>query len=86
MGEVVLIKNDLLPRGRWKIARIVKVTPGADGVVRRVVLQPPYNNLTPDTKRNKLSEVINRPPRLLVPLECEVDNMELEVDQEDNSG
>ena len=86
VGEVVLIKNDLLPRGRWKIARIIKVTPGPDGVVRRVVLQPPYQNLTPNTKRNKPSEVINRPPRLLVPLECEVDNLEQEVDREDNSG
>ena len=74
VGEVVLIKNDLLPRGRWKIARIIEVTPGRDGVVRRVLLQPPYKNLTRDRKRNKLSEVISRPPRLLVPLECEVDN------------
>ena len=85
VGEVVLIKNDLLPRGRWKIAQVVKVTPGADGVIRRVELQPPYLNLTPDTKRNKPSEIINRPPRLLVPLECEVDTVvDNTVDQEDN--
>lgn len=87
VGEVVLIKNDLLPRGRWKIARVIKVTPGPDGVVRRVELQPPYHNLTPDTKKNKPSEVINRPPRLLVPLECEVDNTNpVNVEQEDTNG
>ena len=74
VGEIVLIKHDVLPRGRWKIARIVKVTPGPDGVVRRVELQPPYQNLTPDVKRNKPSEIMFRPPRLLIPLECEVDN------------
>ena len=82
IGEVVLIKNDLLPRGRWKIARIVNVTPGPDGVVRRVELQPPYQNLTPDTKKNKPSETMFRPPRLLVPLECEVDKNNID-DQED---
>ena len=79
---MVLIKNDILPRGRWKIARIVNVTPGPDGVVRRVELQPPYLNLTPDVKRNKPSETMFRPPRLLVPLECEVDKVNLD-DQED---
>ena len=78
VGEVVLIKNDLLPRGRWKIARVVEVTPGKDGVIRRVLLQPPYKNLTRDKKRNKLSEIISRPPRLLVPLECEVDNTNMD--------
>ena len=84
VGEVVLIKNDLLPRGRWKIAQVVEVTPGSDGIVRRVALQPPYKNLTPDTKKNKPSELIYRPPRLLVPLECEVDKDNLvDVDGED---
>ena len=78
VGEVVLIKNDLLPRGRWKIARIVEVTPGRDGVIRRVLLQPPYKNLTRDKKRNKPSEIISRPPRLLVPLECEVDSTNMD--------
>ena len=83
VGEVVLIKNDILPRGRWKIARIVNVTPGPDGVVRRVELQPPYQHLTPDTKKNKPSETMFRPPRLLVPLECQVDKSISDV-QEDN--
>ena len=74
VGEVVLIKNDKMPRGRWKIARVKSVTPGRDGVIRRVELQPAYNNLSPDTKKNEPSEVLYRPPRLLIPLECEVDN------------
>ena len=69
MGEMVLIKNDKLPRGRWKIARVAKVTPGPDGVIRRVELKLPHSD-----KRNSQDE-LNRPPRLLVPLECEVDQM-----------
>ena len=67
VGEVVLVKNDMLPRGRWKIARVSKLTPGPDGVVRRVELKLP-----PSDKKNSPDE-LNRPPRLLVPLECEVD-------------
>ena len=69
MGEMVLIKNDKLPRGRWKIARVAKVTPGPDGVIRRVELK-----LLHSDKRNSQDE-LNRPPRLLVPLECEVDQI-----------
>ena len=67
IGEVVLVKNDKLPRGRWKIARVANVTPGPDGVVRRVELKLPH------TEGNSPDELY-RPPRLLVPLECEVDS------------
>ena len=66
IGEVVLVKNDKLPRGRWKIARVANVTPGPDGVIRRVELKLPH------TEGNSPDELY-RPPRLLVPLECEVD-------------
>jgi hypothetical protein len=74
IGELVLVKNDKLPRGRWKIARVIKVTPGSDGVVRRVELKLPCTE-----PRTELS----RPPRLLVPFECEVDKYD---DQENNLG
>jgi hypothetical protein len=74
VGEIVLVKNDKLQRGQWKIGRVIKVTPGPDGIIRRVELQLPY------TDQKNGYDKMNRPPRLLVPLECEVDN---EV-QEDN--
>ena len=69
VGEVVLIKHDVLQRGDWKIARVVKVTPGPDGVIRRVEVKLPTSD------RKNTPEVLYRPPRLLVPLECEVDKL-----------
>ena len=68
VGELVLIKNDKLQRGQWKIGRVDKVTPGQDGVVRRVEL------ILPTRDRNGDFDRLNRPPRLLVPFECQVDN------------
>ena len=80
VGEVVLVKHDVLPRGCWKIAKVVKVTPGPDGVVRRVELRLPIS------EHRNTHETMYRPPRLLVPLECEVDNNnKLDVDQEDTN-
>ena len=34
VGELVLLQDDDLKRGRWPLARITKVMPGQDGVVR----------------------------------------------------
>ena len=70
VGEVVLIKHDILPRGQWKIGRVTEVTPGPDGVIRRVILKLPY------TDKKNGSDELRRPPRLLVPLECEVDKVD----------
>ena len=67
IGELVLIKNDKLQRGQWKLGRVDKVTPGTDGIIRRVEL------ILPQKDKNGIHDRLNRPPRLLVPLECEVD-------------
>ena len=40
VGDVVLLVTDNnLPRGRWPLARVVKVFPGSDGRVRTVELK-----------------------------------------------
>lgn len=39
VGTMVLVKNDNRPPNHWAIARVSKVHPGADGVVRVVTLQ-----------------------------------------------
>lgn len=39
LSDVVLIIDDKLPRGRWKLAKIVEITPGRDNKVRSVMLQ-----------------------------------------------
>lgn len=34
VGQIVLIKNDLLPPGKWALGRIIKKYPGTDGICR----------------------------------------------------
>ena len=58
----------MVDRGQWKIGRVAKLTPGPDGIIRRVELKLPY------TDKKNGSDKMNRPPRLLVPLECQVDS------------
>jgi hypothetical protein len=36
VGDIVLLVDDNLPRGKWNMARVIKVFPGKDGIVRNV--------------------------------------------------
>ena len=57
VGDVVIMK-DSSPRCNWKLVKVVKLHESNDGKVRSVeVLKP-----------NK--RTVNRPPQLLIPLEC----------------
>lgn len=38
-GDLVVIKNDLVPPSHWKLARVIETHPGVDGVVRVVTLR-----------------------------------------------
>ena len=78
VDDVVLVKNDSLPRCQWKIGRVIEVTPGSDGIIRRVRLKL---GSSASGKHNTLTE-INRPPRLLIPLECELENNQINCDIE----
>ena len=39
IGDLVLVVEDNLPRGRWILGRIVKTFPGDDGLIRTVEVQ-----------------------------------------------
>ena len=43
-GELVLLKDDNPIKGKWELARIVKVLPGDDDVVRVAELQTKTGN------------------------------------------
>ena len=59
IGEVVILKEELIPRGRWKLARIESLVEGSvDGVHRAAVV------MTSSGKRLK------RPYRMIYPLEA----------------
>ena len=60
VGELVLIQDDDLKKGKWPLARILNVTPGKDGVVRVVDVR---------TKTG----VYNRPVAKLIRLEEDSD-------------
>ena len=36
VGDLVLLVDEPLPRGQWRMGRVVKVVPGRDGLVRTV--------------------------------------------------
>ena len=40
IGDVVLIAEKTLPRLQWSTGTIIDTTPGRDGLVRRVTVQP----------------------------------------------
>ena len=59
VGDVVLVKDNL-PRGCWKIGRIVESTVSRDGNIRSVKVRLPSGR------------VIGRPLNLIYPVECSV--------------
>ena len=38
-NDVVLLHNDHVPRGQWKLAKVIQLIPGQDSIVRGVKLQ-----------------------------------------------
>ncbi|KMQ86243.1 hypothetical protein RF55_14818, partial [Lasius niger] len=50
-GTLVLLKDELLPPGKWALGRIREAHPGADGLVRVVTVDTAISRLTrPITK------------------------------------
>ena len=72
VGEMVLVHEDRKPRGFWKLAKVVSLITGADGITRDAVVKIPSSVGRPITLR--------RPLQLLYPLEvsrCDGDVMPL---------
>ena len=56
-GELVMLKEDNVVKGKWKLARIVKTLPGKDDVVRTVEVQTKDGKyVRPVSKLAKLEE------------------------------
>ena len=47
IGDIVIIQDSDLPRGQWKLGKVVKTIPGIDQRVRRIEIQ--YKNKNSDT-------------------------------------
>ena len=68
IGDIVLISDDNVQRGKWPMGRIIKVHPGSDGLIRTATLQ---------TQRGEL----RRPVQRLHRLEIEHDHVDRELQQ-----
>ena len=43
VNDIVLIGDHNLPRGKWELARVIKVYPGKDSIVRNVLVKSKSN-------------------------------------------
>ncbi|XP_057183499.1 uncharacterized protein LOC130550135 [Triplophysa rosa] len=72
VNDIVIIKEDMLPRSRWQLGRVVEVTQGSDGLVRRVKIQTGEQNPKSKQEQHSKPTIIERPiQKLVVLLESE---------------
>jgi len=66
VDDVVIVKDDSLPRNRWPLARVVQTYPSDDGLVRKVKVLVADPSLDKDGRRSKASVLLDRPVHKLV--------------------
>ncbi|KAI7806542.1 hypothetical protein IRJ41_007791 [Triplophysa rosa] len=72
VNDIVIIKEDMLPRSRWQLGRVVEVTQESDGLVRRVKIQTGEQNPKSKQEQHSKPTIIERPiQKLVVLLESE---------------
>ena len=64
--DIVLIKDDNVPRNNWRLARVIKVIQDGDKLVHRVSVAVGDPNLTSKGKRLGTTTVLERPVQKLV--------------------
>ncbi|KAK0149793.1 hypothetical protein N1851_009449 [Merluccius polli] len=65
VNDVVIIKEDILPRNQWQLGRVVETTVDSDGLVRRVKVQVGTQKSLKTNSPSKPS-IIERPIQKLV--------------------
>ena len=66
VGDVVLLKDELLPRGQWSLCIIDRVYTSSDGKVRSVRLKVGDKGLNKEGKRVKATSYLDRPIHKLI--------------------
>nr|XP_020464125.1 uncharacterized protein LOC109964879 [Monopterus albus] len=66
VNDIVIIKEDSLPRNQWQLGRVVQTTEGTDGLVRRVKVQVGERKLTKKPEHSSKPSIIERPIQKLV--------------------
>ena len=65
-GDIVVVKDDHLPRNEWKLARVEQTLPSDDGFVRRVILAVGTRLLDNQGRRTHEVQRLERPVHKLV--------------------
>jgi len=68
VGDVVMIKEDNIPRNEWKLAKVVVANEDDDGLVRKVRIQMGQRDLGKKGERLKQVSFLERPVQKLVVL------------------
>ena len=66
VDDVVIVKDNSLPRNCWPLARVVQTYPSDDGLVRKVKVLVADSSLDKDGRRSKASVLLERPVHKLV--------------------
>ena len=66
VGDIVVVKDDHLPRNEWKLARVEQTLPSDDGFVRKVVLAMGTRLLDNHGRRKQDVQHLERPVHKLV--------------------
>ena len=66
VGDVVIVKDDNLPRNQWQLARMVHPYTSDDGLVRRVKVVVADPSLDEHGRRSKAPVFFERPVQKLV--------------------
>lgn len=66
VNDIVIVRDDNLPRNQWLLARVVEVIPGSDGLVRRVKIQTGERRAIKGQGYSSKPSVIERPIQKLV--------------------
>jgi len=65
-NDIVLLKDDNLPRNQWHLARVVEAEPDSDGLVRKVKITVADRSLNQLGQRVKPASMLERPIQKLV--------------------
>ena len=68
VGDIVIVKDDNIPRNEWKLARVVEAREEDDGLVRKVNIQIGQSNLGKKGERLTQPSYLDRPVQKLVVL------------------
>jgi hypothetical protein len=78
VGDIVIDKDEDLPRNQWPLAKVTKTYPNDDGLVRKVEIQKATINLDKNGRRKNSLSRFERPIHKLTVLLEMVEQVETE--------